>query len=51
MSEVPGTSYLIINKKRGSVHKRAWHGLARAVGPGIPHHVTQLGNRRHRTLL
>ena len=46
---IPGTSYIILD---GS-HRRHYSGgmarIARIVVPGLPHHVTQRGNRRRPT--
>jgi len=46
---VPGTPYLIVDINQIFLFIIAMARIARAVAPGIPHHVTQRGNRRQQT--
>ncbi len=48
-SEVPGTPYLILDRVRSKRSTTPMARLARVVAPGLPHRVTQRGNRRQRT--
>ena len=49
MKAVPGTPYLITDKSQRIWFIFSMARMARAVVPGIPHHVTQRGNRRQQT--
>ena len=46
---IPGTPYLTIDKQLRIGYYLHMARIARAVAPGIPHHVTQRGNRRQQT--
>jgi REP element-mobilizing transposase RayT len=47
--QIPGTPYLITVKTRAFDFYKIMARIARAVAPGIPHHVAQQGNRRQQT--
>ena len=47
--QIPGTPYLIIDKQHQCCFYLAMIGIARAVAPGYPHHITQHGNQRQQT--
>jgi hypothetical protein len=49
LSLVPETLYSIVVNEILSCYSRAMARIARIVAPGIPHHVTQRGNRRQPT--
>ena len=46
---LPGTPYIIRDSDQISWYSQIMDRLARVVAPGVPHHVTQRGNRRQRT--
>ena len=46
---IPGTPYIIRDSDENSWQSQIMARLARVVAPGVPHHVTQRGNRRQRT--
>ena len=46
---VPGTVYLTLDSPAPSVLSSRMARIARVVVPGVPHHVTQRGNRRLET--
>ena len=46
---IPGTPYLIPDLEEREEEGFAMVRLARVVAPGIPHHITQRGNRRQAT--
>jgi len=48
-SGILGTPYLIIGKSYSICFFIYMARIARAVAPGIPHHITQRGNRRQQT--
>jgi len=46
---VPGTPYLILESGVDACYSNGMPRIARVVAPGIPHHISQRGNRRQVT--
>ena len=46
---IPGTQYLIIDNAAIGIYYFPMARIARVVVPGLPHHITQRGNRRQET--
>ena len=47
---VPGTPYTIVDSRSRVCYPSVMARLARVIAPGLPHHITQRGNRRQQTL-
>ena len=48
-SGVPGTPYTIVDSSSRDRYALVMARLARVIAPGLPHHITQRGNRRQQT--
>ncbi len=48
-SRIPGTVYVFLALTMKSVHAVQMARIARVVVEGMPHHITQRGNRRQKT--